>query len=264
MRKSLVFTSVLIVSLVLGLDWKTHARANPEQRTANHANAITPQVIIQEMIDQVSQERLLADLRRFTGEEPMCLSSGSCSTILGRETGTQDLQWVKNYVYETLLDLNYSVEVLNWYYDEGHHDQNILAHKRGLLYPNQEIYFIAHLDGTLINNPAADDDGSGSVALLELARILAHRTLSYSVTLFFSTGEEHGSLGSHEFVAHFHDRLANIKYLVSVEMVSYDSNNDGWMELWSGDANIEFQQTLSEVISAYPIDLVPQILPGCT
>jgi Zn-dependent M28 family amino/carboxypeptidase len=120
------------------------------------------------------------------------------------------------------------------------------------------------MDGYLDNNPAADDDASGAVSLLELARILSSRSLSYSVVLFFSTGEEHGALGSHSFVEDYPARLVNIKYLVSIEMLGYDSNGDGAMELWNGDQPLDFVQLLSDIINGYQIGLVPEIISGCT
>lgn len=217
---------------------------------------------IQEMIDEVNLERVLSDLRVLAGEEPLCTSHG-CNTITGRETGTEELQWVKDYVSETLINLHYSVEVLDWN-SEGYSDQNILAHKQGRLYPEEEIYFIAHMDGYLVNNPAADDDGSGVVSLLELARTLSSRQISRSITLFFSTGEEHGALGASEFVENYPDRINNINYLVSVEMLGFDSNNDGVMELWNGSDPLDFTQLLSNVIFDYGINLSPELVSGCT
>ncbi len=106
------------------------------------------------------------------------------------------------------------------------------------------------------------------VSLLELARVLSGRTLSRPVVLFFSTGEEHGSLGSHSFVEQYPERLGEIKYLVSAEMLGWDSNNDGKMQLWSGDpvlypSSMEFTQLLSEIITAYSLNLIPQIVTGC-
>ncbi len=223
-----------------------------------------PSPEVQGMIDQVSQARILTDLRRLSGAEQMCIAN-ICKTITGRFTGSNNIKWAEDYVYETLTSLNYSVERINWS-GSGMADQDILAHKTGLLYPNEEIYFIAHLDGVPNNGPAADDDGTGAVALLELARILANMQVSRSVTLFFSTGEEQGAVGAYEFVNHYHDRLSKIKYLVSVEMLGYDSNGDGKMELWSADENTQFQQLLSDIITAYPasISLVPEIVTSCT
>lgn len=268
MEKILLIYPMLVASLIFGINWSSdhhlpiYYDLTHIYQVINQTDPITYKPIVQEMIDQVNPDRFLADLRKFTGVEPICTSQG-CRTVSGRETGTQDLKWVEDYVYETLTSLHYSVERLDWS-SGSYSDQNIVAYKRGLFYLDNEIYFIAHLDGYLANNPAADDDASGAVALLELAHILANRTLSQSVVLFFSTGEEHGALGSHQFVAQYPERVKKIRYLVSVEMLGYDGNADGKMELWSGDQNTDFQQILSDIITTYPINLVPEIIPGCT
>jgi acetylornithine deacetylase/succinyl-diaminopimelate desuccinylase-like protein len=223
---------------------------------------IRPKDVVWEMLERVDQERILKDLRRLTGEEPICTENG-CYTITGRETGSEGLRWAKDYVNETLVSLGYEVEIMNWSRD-GYKDQNIITRKRGLVYPDEEIYFIAHLDGYLDNNPAADDDASGAVSLLELARILSGRSLSRTVVIFFSTGEEHGSLGSRSYVNQISKRQLNaIKYLVSIEMLGYDSNNDGKMELWTGDDSLDFVEKLSKIIYAYDISLVPVVFTDC-
>ena len=268
MVKILALYPTLILSLFLGFGWNNGYFAQPGLQDTRvnieptQPTEVIPTEIIQEMIDQVDQERALADLRRLTGVEPICTSSG-CTTITGRETESEDLQWAKDYVYESLVSMHYSVEVLDWIHD-GYADQNIIATKPGLHYPDEAIYFIAHLDGYLSDNPAADDDASGAVSLLELARVLSRHPLSRTVVIFFSTGEEHGSLGSYKFVEDYPERLAAIKYVVSVEMLGYDSNNDGLMELWNGSQPVDFVQMLVDIINAYPLDLEPQIVSGCT
>jgi hypothetical protein len=268
MKKIFVIYPILISSLILGFGWRTGYQKQPDSHGIQPAlelsqpTDIIPLDIVKEMIGQVDQSRTLTDLKRLTGVEPICINS-NCYTITGRETGSEGLQWAKDYVYETLVNLHYSVEVLDWS-SEGLADQNIVAHKQGLVFTNQEIYFIAHLDGLLDNNPATDANASGVVSLLELARILSNQSLSYSVVLFFSTGEEHGSLGSNSFVEDYPERLANIKYLVNVANLGYDSNNDGAMELWNGDQPVDFVQLLSDIINAYQLDLTPTIVTGCT
>lgn len=62
-----------------------------------------------------------------------------------------------------------------------------------------EIYFVAHMDG-VADSPAADDDASGVVSLLELARILRNRAIRNTVVLVFSTGEEQGALGVDSYI----------------------------------------------------------------
>ncbi len=276
MKKILIIITLISVCLGFSSAVKREALAqgqNPELFIPVIANRfrvsqIKPNPAVQEMINQASQARILTDLRRLSGAEQMCTTNG-CRTLSGRFTGSDDLSWAMDYVYETLTGLNYSVERINW--SDTSNDtilagQDILAHKTGLLYPNEEIYFIAHVDGYPPGGPAADDDGTGAAALLELARILANTQISRSVTLFFSTGEEQGAVGAYYFVNHYHDRLSKIKYLVSVEMLGHDSNGDGKMELWSVDDNTEFQFLLSDMITAYPasINLVPEVATGCT
>ncbi len=239
-----------------------HALTYPTHKELSITREISPLPAVWEMLGQVNPEKALTDLRRLTGEEPICTGSG-CITITNRETGSIGLQWAKDYVYETLVNLHYSVEILDWSHGI-YTDQNVIARKEGMVYPDEEIYFIAHLDGYLNNNPAADDDASGAASLLELARILSSRSLKYTVVLFFSTGEEHGSLGSHSFVENYPERLETINYLVSVEMLGYDSDDDGKMELWNGSQPLDFVQHLAEIIDLYQIDLVPEIVSGCT
>jgi hypothetical protein len=267
MRILLFIYPTLLFSVFFGLGWKSDYQKTLQSNEVNQSTQIIPRPIVLEMVEKINQERILTDLKRLSGVEPLCTSKG-CTIITGRETGSEGLQWVKDYVYETLIDLHYSVEVLNWSLD-GYDEQNILAYKPGILFPNEAIYFIAHMDGHGYENPAADDDASGVVSLLELARVLSGRTLSRPVVLFFSTGEEHGSLGSSSYVEQYYERLGGIKYLISVEMLGWDSNDDGKMQLWSGDpllhpSSLIFTELLSEIITAYPLNLIPQIVTGCT
>lgn len=230
---------------------------------SEHAQITPNPNVILKMVGEVNQERVLTDLRRLTGAEPICTSYG-CYTITNRETGGEGLQWAKDYIYEQLVSMDYVVEIQDWS-RSGYTDQNLIARKYGSVYPGEEIVFIAHVDGYLENNPAADDDASGVVCLLEVARILSSRSLSRTVVLIFSTGEEHGSLGSHSYVDQLTpEQVSAIKYLVSVEMIGYDSNHDGAMELWSGDQPQDFVQLLSELITAYVPGLTPKIITGCT
>jgi acetylornithine deacetylase/succinyl-diaminopimelate desuccinylase-like protein len=261
MRTMLILFAACLLSLVLGCSWHDTSQATQKFDPISQTSSITPQAIIEEMINQVDQERVLTDLRRFTGVEPICYSD-TCTTLNGRFTGSENLQRVKEYVYAALVDLKYSVEVLDWE-RSGYADQNILAHKRGVIFPQEEIYFIAHLDGYPSNGPAADDDGSGAAALIELARLLANRKLVRSLTIFFSTGEEQGTQGAHQFVEDYPERVNKIKYLVNVEMLSYDSNDDGVMELFNGNQPPDFVQMLKDIIQTYPLNLDPQIYSDC-
>jgi acetylornithine deacetylase/succinyl-diaminopimelate desuccinylase-like protein len=225
--------------------------------------------LIWEMIRRVDIERALNDLRQFTGEMPLCIDT-ECRTITDRETGSEGLSRAKEYVYNQLVNLGYSVAIRDWS-REGWTDQNIIASKPGLVSPDEEIYFVAHMDGVLpagvIRSPAADDNASGTVDLLETARILSRYTFNRTLVLLFSTGEEQGVEGVQSYVDQLSQAdISAIKYVVNVDMVGYDSDHDGVMQLWAGDhqPSLMFAQKLRDIILSYQLNLVPRVVTGCT
>jgi hypothetical protein len=212
------------------------------------------------MIGEVDQQRMLTDLRKLTGVEQICLAQG-CYTISNRHTGSEGLQWAKDYVKNQLVSLGMSVEFQSWT-RENYSDENLIIKKLGSSHPEEEIYFVAHLDGE--NNPAADDNASGSVSLLELARVISHRQFEQTIVILFSTGEEQGTLGVYSYIEQLTpDELAAIKYVINVDMLGYDANKDGIMELFNGSQPLDFVQQLTGIITTYQIGLTPQVVSDC-
>jgi Zn-dependent M28 family amino/carboxypeptidase len=118
-------------------------------------------------------------------------------------------------------------------------------------------------------SPAADDNGSGTVDILEVARILSNHPFDRTLVLLFSTGEEQGALGVQSYLNQLSPQeISAIKYVVDIDMVGYDSNSDGAMQLWSGSVtdspSLTFAQMFSEVINSFHINLTPNIVTGCT
>jgi hypothetical protein len=229
---------------------------------------ISPTDTVWEMLGQVNLDRALEDLRQLSGEEPMCAGT-YCYTIANRLTSTEGLQWATDYVSRELVSLGYAVEVQNWS-RSGYTDRNVIARKTGVYSPTEEIYFVAHVDGVKPTAeerfPAADDDASGVVDNLELARILSRHTFSRTVVLLFTTGEEQGRLGARSYLDQLSPaELSSIKYAVNVDMVGYDGNGDGVMELWHGGhtPSMALTQMMSDTIRAYQLDLAPGFVVGC-
>jgi hypothetical protein len=75
-----------------------------------------------------------------------------------------------------------------------------LRRSQDLTRSQQTIVVMAHRDNLGLS-PGANDDGSGTGALLELARDLGSSSLAHSVVLFSEDGGAYGSLGAAEFAA---------------------------------------------------------------
>jgi len=275
-RRTLALCSIIPLGLVFAVGLTSVRQKQTEYRGMQPASikelsqttVISPTEVVWEMLGQVDRDRVLNDLRRLTGEEPICANSG-CYTITNRLTGSEGLHWAKDYICEDLVGLGYSVESRDWS-RSGLADQNLIARKLGVFSPTEEVYFVAHVDGVRTGVeerfPAADDDASGVVDNLELARILSSSSFSRTVVLLFSTGEEQGNLGVQSYIDQLSPtELSSIRYVVNVDMVGYDANRDGVMELWPGDhsPSLALAQMMSETIRAYQLDLAPTLVVGC-
>ncbi len=219
------------------------------------------------MLGKVSKDRVLRDLGQLTGDTPIC-ADGSCHSVTNRLTGSEGLRWATNYIYTELAGLGYAVEFLPWS-RAGHADRNVVARKAGVVSPTEELYFVAHIDGVGSGSerfPAADDNASGAIGNLEAARILSRYSFSRTVVLLFSTGEEQGTLGVQSYLARLSPKeLSSVKYVVNVDMVGYDTNRDGAMELWHGGKapSQALAHIMSATIGAFELDLAPGLVVGC-
>jgi hypothetical protein len=229
--------------------------------------AVTPIAVVRDMLSQVDRDRALDDLRRITGEEPICADAG-CRTAANRPTGSEGLRWATDYISRELASLGYSVEFRSWS-RSGRSDRNLVAWKPGTAAPGEEIYFIAHADGVGSGTnrfPAADDNGSGAIDLLETARVLSSYPFSRTLVFLFTTGEEQGTLGAKSYLSQLTaQELARIKVAVDVDVIGYDDNQDRVMGLWHGGEapSIAVTQMMSETINTYELALAPQLATGC-
>lgn len=77
--------------------------------------------------------------------------------------------------------------------------QNIIVTKKGTTYPNEYVIVCGHFDSVSAGK-GANDNGSGVVTILELARILKNVPTQYSIKFINFNAEEDGLLGSKAYV----------------------------------------------------------------
>jgi len=105
------------------------------------------------------------------------------------------------YLFDTYKSFGYTPE-LQWFERAnalGGKTANVLATLKGTVNPELLYVVSSHYD-SVAAGPGADDDSSGTAALLEAARIMASRPQPATIIFASFTGEEAGLLGSREFV----------------------------------------------------------------
>jgi hypothetical protein len=130
------------------------------------------------------------------------------------------------YLAATYASFGYTPEV-QWFQARqgnaagaGVRTANVVATLKGTQNPDLIYVVSSHFDSVQIG-PGADDDTSGTVALLEAARALAKTPLPATVVFASFTGEEAGLLGSREFVRLAAERKWNIVGALNNDMIGW-------------------------------------------
>lgn len=101
----------------------------------------------------------------------------------------------------------------------------VIGELRGANFPDDVVILCAHLDSTSpepeILAPGADDDASGTAAVMEAARILARHPTDYTVRFIAFTGEEQGLYGSRGYALGIRAATERIVGVVNLDMVAY-------------------------------------------
>lgn len=103
--------------------------------------------------------------------------------------------------------------------------QNVIATQTGTVYPNRQWIICGHLDSISPNPwydaPGADDNASGSAAVLEAARIMSQYEFEYTVKYILFGGEEQGLHGSAYYASLAASNGDSILGVVNLDMIFY-------------------------------------------
>ncbi len=101
---------------------------------------------------------------------------------------------------------------------------NVIATLKGTVNPELIYIVSSHYDSVAVG-PGADDDSSGTAALLETARILAGHPQPSTIIFASFTGEEAGLLGSREFVRRAVDAKLNVVGALNNDMIGWSNDH---------------------------------------
>ncbi len=199
MRASGLFLCCLTLTLVSAAFW-LDCRVS---RAA--ALALEPNPIVQAICDSVSPDELAHDVEMLQNFYTRHTNSDTVSATTGigaaRRWIFSRFQEFSQYEGSDLVPGYFDFDATICSAFGGH--RNVLATIGGHVSPERFFLLAAHMDSRTnyyCNStsfaPGADDDGSGTAVLIELARVLSRVDLDCSVTLMAVTGEEQGLFGS--------------------------------------------------------------------
>lgn len=155
----------------------------------------------------------------------------SSDALNGRRIGTTGGKLAQDYIarqlkFNEIEPLGHSyfsaVEIESVY--KKSQGNNVIGLIKGKEFPNRFIVLSAHFDhigskGRKVYN-GADDNASGTAALLYYAKLLKQSPLRYSVILLFIDGEEANLHGANAFIEQNPMLLSNIILNINIDMIA--------------------------------------------
>ncbi len=226
--------------------------------------------LVADLLTRVTTETVAGYDGGLSGEWAISVG-GAPYTLTTRYTySSTHIAKATQYVYEHLQSLGYTARYHN-YTLSGYNVRNVIGEKKGLVHPEQIVLLTAHLDSRAAGvphdpAPGADDNASGSAALLIAADLLADLDFDYTIRLAFFTGEEQGMWGSYYYATEVYNAHENIIGVLNFDMIAWDAKDDPDIDLHSTTVTAVTKNSnalaalVAAVIDVYDLDLIPQIV----
>lgn len=221
------------------------------------APLVTTAIPIQAMVDAVSQT-LLSDYIQHLQDDPALPGLDAQGTRYTYSPGLANAaEYISQHFASAGLTVDYSVRI------QGQtHITTVVGTLPGLDPTSDEIIIVgAHYDSISndpINRaPGADDNASGTAAVMEAARVLAgHR---FRKTLRFITfgGEEQGLWGSQYYAQQAKAQGDNILGMINLDMVAYNPVCDK-VDVMGNDSSMWLVDEMLANVGQYSIGLTTE------
>jgi hypothetical protein len=181
-------------------------------------------------------------------------------------TSTEVLK-AQDWLADTLKSLGLKVTTTSF---RPGFSNNVIAELPGQSDPTKIVVLGAHYDSrsTAISDPnmrapGADDNGSGSAAVLEIARAFANSGISFKHTIRFCfwSGEEQGLYGSRDYAAKAKATNENIIAALNADMIGYRKPGSPLLVALVTRLTTEW---LTDAVQALTETYVPELTIGYT
>lgn len=208
---------------------------------------------IQGIINKVSIDSLMNNLNELCGEKQVTINNVS-TRILSRNRNSAGNSYMPYYLMQKFEKLGLVSFQQNFMTD----GQNVYAIQNGNK-SDQYVIICAHYDNMPVTSvaPGADDNGSGTAAVLEAARVLSKYKFDYTIIYALWDLEEYGLFGSAYYAQEASFRGDKIVAVINLDMIGWDGNNDYKAEIHTKNISTtnELGFLFGDINSKYSIGL---------
>jgi hypothetical protein len=203
-------------------------RSTPSARAFVTAAAATDTALKRAFVDSLSQPKFNQLIQEISGYTVFWFN-GQLRSIPSRYYNTAGKNLAGDYLKSKLEAWGYAA-AFDTFLVGGVTCRNIVGTKTGVSAPDEIFVVGGHYDcmpATSSNCHGAEDNGSGTSLVMELARISRHRQFDRTVQFALFDSEEQGMNGSEHFVADAVAAGRDIVGAIAVDMVTWYQGNFG-------------------------------------
>lgn len=148
-----------------------------------------------------------------------------------------------------------SVWFHHYYYDSDQY--NVVATVVGTATPDKVIVVGGHYDSVVLSGnplvwaPGADDNASGTVATLEMARIIAQNPLPVTVMFVPLAQEEQGLIGSQFFARYLYYNNTDVELMINSDMIGHSVDPDPDVEICTDPSTMHLYDIMRAMANTY-------------
>jgi hypothetical protein len=195
-----------------------------------HTNPLSDVIFnytVQEMVDLVDADTIFNNVQRFQDYITRYSTHDSCFAAA-------------TYISDKFMA--YGCDSVFFQYHTSGYAPNVVGVKRGVIYPDS-IYTVicGHFDATSYLAPAiapgADDNASGTAAVLEAARVMSDYDFEHSIRYIAFSGEEQGLYGSEYYAQLARTQGDSILGVINGDMIAYSDIQPESLEVFAKTSN---------------------------
>ncbi len=178
---------------------------------------------LEELTDQVNLDSLITFVMELSGEVSVVVN-GQTQTIVSRHKNQPGNNIAADYIKAKLMSYGLETEDQNW----SSSGRNVIATQTGTDFPDQYYIICAHYDDMPSSPPApgADDNASGTAAVIEAARIFSNYQFPFTIKYCLWDEEEQGLVGSDYYAGWAAGQNHQIEGVLNMDMIAYDGDGD--------------------------------------
>ncbi len=179
-------------------------------------------------------DNAVADITASVSEDSLISITTNYQSYLTRYSNTDGFDTACDWSNDRFISYGLDSEIKHFSM-LGYDSQNVVALQTGTVNPTQYWIICGHLDSispqTQTDAPGADDNGSGSAAVMEAARIMSEYDFEYSILYILWGGEEQGLYGSEHYADSAAAAGTDILGVVNLDMIFYgpSSEDQAWI-----------------------------------